>query len=237
MAGEWTEDLAQKSSIHLPPLDKRNFDLQTSKRIDTPIDEVTGLVDRERLITEILKTADPNYDWKSPFADLHHLQWPNRWYDTSKDTGMSIEGQKFRNLASNKVKEPRVFHNWLHLVTQPPEPPRNEVMHIVIEVDKSMTSLRGLVGYSRFLARKARNNGKDYTTTFRQNLIRRMDSFGQELERVQRAPIEFRPEEVEGAELHNIYDMVHISERLGRYASSAMVRLDQNTGRQEERAA
>ncbi|MDB5161846.1 MAG: hypothetical protein JWM52_354 [Candidatus Saccharibacteria bacterium] len=260
MPGEWIEQVALAPALHLPPRELRYFDLQTSKRIETPLDEATGLVDRDKLMAEILKTVDQSYDWQSAFSDVHHLQWPNRWYDALKKgespeelTGfisipnnisfprkyydMSPEGQRFRNINSNKVVLPRVFHNWLHIVSFPPPVPANETIHDVLEVDTSLTNIHNLVSYSRFLARQYRDANDTYASAFRKNLDARMDTFGEELDKLQNAPIEFRPTEVTELRMNSTHDMVHIANVLGRYASSDVIELHHEAVRQELMAA
>src|SRR5215216_6283145 len=112
-------------SLYLPPPDVWLHNPYKSDLIPTPVDE-RGLVDLRELIKVMKATVAPEYDWRSPFTDDHHLQWPNRWYESIPDS--EYNPQRFRGLMISRADTPRVFHVWTHLITEPPPVPDDDIM-------------------------------------------------------------------------------------------------------------
>ncbi len=106
----------------LPPEAARIWNVPKDGRIETPCDPL-GRVDLDHLIQLGKAAICPDYDWQAPFNDVHHLQYPARWYRTN---GVFRD---FRELTTRKVYIPRTFHDWLHYVMTLPLIPSREVMH------------------------------------------------------------------------------------------------------------
>lgn len=119
-----------KESLWLPPLESQLINPATEK-IDTPVDE-RGLIDIPQLITDVKATVDPDFEWPSALS-IHHFYWPSAAYPYETGHHNSTSAGTFRNLPLHKGLLPRVFENWLHKVTLPPEVPEAEVMQYRIE--------------------------------------------------------------------------------------------------------
>jgi hypothetical protein len=111
-------------------------------KIETPIDD-RGLVDIDKLITDVKGTIDPNFKWEGTYG-THHFYWPSVNY--SYDTKWAQEDRRFsqgsfRNLPIHKGELPKVFENWLHFITCPPEVPSRGVMQYRMEAWQVATDL------------------------------------------------------------------------------------------------
>lgn len=118
-------DIAGESG--LPPPDVWLIDPSKDK-FDTPVDNM-GFIDVPMLIQAVKDTVSPDYEWPDRLS-VHHLYWKDEWY-SSRFIGM--DAQKFRNLSIHKALLPRVFENWLHEVTIPPDIPDPLLMQQRIE--------------------------------------------------------------------------------------------------------
>ena len=199
-------------TTHLPPRELWLFDpTQEKELLPTPIDE-RGLVDTMGLIALMKSTVAPGYEWDSPFTDVHHLQWPNRWYKEmeSQETSPDV----FRNLAISKVRVPRVFHNWVHKTTEPPEMPSEEVMEYRIEAQRVALSLFREVKIPKSIARR---RGFD-DEGLERLLVQRFDAFSNVFEQAKQSPREFQLLDYNQYELRGVDDMVLIGTKLGRFA-------------------
>lgn len=149
--GEFAPDSAFPTK-QLPSQNLWLYDPFREGRRPTPTDE-HGLIDLRELIRQTKQTIDPTYDWKSGFNDVHHLYWPNAWYDNTSEE--PVNPQEFRNLDSSKLRVPRLFHNWVHVLTEPPEVPSEEVMRYRIEAQRTAKALeRSLRGARDLFERK-----------------------------------------------------------------------------------
>ncbi|RWZ78813.1 MAG: hypothetical protein EOT05_03640 [Candidatus Microsaccharimonas sossegonensis] len=64
MAFVWIEPhYSNPASPYIPPLEVRTYDLHKEGRLPTPVDEMTGLVDRRALVELVKSTVVPGYDW------------------------------------------------------------------------------------------------------------------------------------------------------------------------------
>lgn len=90
--------------------------------IPTPVDR-HGLVDHDALVYQVSSFVEPDYKWKAPFFDEHHLYWPAASYEEND------RYRYFRELPVHKIWVPRQFHNFTHLMTVPPEIPSVKVMN------------------------------------------------------------------------------------------------------------
>lgn len=118
----------QSRSPILQKLAKLGFSrFQTSYAIETPYDYETGQIDHFALVQSVAEMVDPDYQWKAPFFDEHHLFWYAHRYNTTfqQDPELAVE---FRNMATNKLWVPRQFHNMIHAVTLPPPVPDQDTM-------------------------------------------------------------------------------------------------------------
>lgn len=113
----------------LPPQDAWLIDPE--EKIETPTDD-RGLIDVDRLIVDVKATVDPSYTWRGD-SKVHHLYWPASIYPYGEVQSQPSTAHVFRNLPVNKALIPRVFENWLHKITTPPEVPDEEVMRNQID--------------------------------------------------------------------------------------------------------
>ncbi len=97
-------------------------------KFETPVDD-RGLIDVPTLIESVKDTVDEDYEWPSNLS-IHHLYWHERHYDSAFAGPWA---RRFRELPIHKAVVPRVFENWLHLVTLPPDVPDPEVMRARVE--------------------------------------------------------------------------------------------------------
>lgn len=129
---------AVNENLWLPPPDARLINPEKEK-IKTPIDE-RGLIDTQKLISEVKATIDTGFEWPTGLS-IHHLYWPKFWYNEMSIYYDSDCPRTFRELPIHKALLPRVFENWLHLITTPPEIPSSEVMHYRLEAWQVAKSL------------------------------------------------------------------------------------------------
>lgn len=196
-------------TTHLPPRELWLFDPTKAELLPTPLDE-RGLVDMIGLIALVKTTVAPGYNWESSFVDEHHLQWPDRWYER----GEEYSPHAFRNLAVSKVRVPRVFHNWVHRITEPPTMPTDDVMRYRIDAQRVAISLFQEVKNSKTAARRMHLDEEGLEKL----LVRRFDSFVTKFETAKQTPKEFQLLDYDSYELHNTEDMVRIGTKLGKFS-------------------
>ena len=125
--------------LSLPPPEVWDFRPHIDEPFPTPIDE-RGLVDTDALIALVKSTVDPSFTWEpSERPDAHHLYWEHNLYP--KIIENNVNPQEFCNLTINQIVIPRMFHNWIHLVTQEPPVPDKEVMGYRIEAYRVVVKL------------------------------------------------------------------------------------------------
>lgn len=119
--------LATEKPLHLPPPEVWRFTPGKDTPLPVPVDE-RGLVDIDRLIELVQSTVEPEFTWQpSEKPDAHHIYWEhNNYPDKPED---SVNPEVFYGLPINQIVIPRMFHNWLHLTTEPPPIPSREAMH------------------------------------------------------------------------------------------------------------
>lgn len=199
----------------LPPPDARLFDPRVfgDDRLPTPTDD-RGLVDIPQLIADVKETIDPSYQWTGDL-DVHHFYWYASLYPYRK--GESNQNPAyFRNIAVHKGLVPRSFHNWLHIVTEPPAVPEPEVMEYRVEawtVAKDLFKMaRQTVQWEKRARRRrelvARNpgiihegfNGVDIIgeEVMHEVLDKNFRGFERQLERQERIPEQFRILDITG---------------------------------------
>ncbi len=111
-----------------PNLD--NLVIPTTDKTHTPIDS-RGLVDLSSLIEVVQGYVVDDYEWRGE-KDSHHNYWYKKLYTEpnlfSQDERYQKLLAKFRMLPLHIIELPREFHDFLHLVTLPVEPPEVEAM-------------------------------------------------------------------------------------------------------------
>lgn len=205
---------------YLPPKDMWQYDPKRHEKLPTPVDD-RGIVDAERLIAVGMQSVSPEYDWREPFTandkrpynDIHHLHWPKTRYPATEENATAKE---FRNLHINLVNVPRVFHNWLHVVTEPPAVPEQEVMRYYIDAQHVVVSLFQLVQYGK---RVLRNPQLD-DAKIEQHLIRWFDLFNNGVEEHRKIPTDFQLVDLSTYRGETVTDMFepNLVRNLGRKA-------------------
>lgn len=209
---EWGKSVdGVSSSIHLPPRELWRHDPLTEELLPTPLDE-RGLVDVSALISLMKSTVEPGYDWHSSFVDVHHLQWPDRWYP--RDEQLDRSAHSFRNLAISKVHVPRVFHNWVHRITEPPLMPSEEVMQYRIDAQRVAIALFRSVRNAKTTARRQQLSDEQFESL----LVQRFDSFASAFDTAKQMPRQFQLLEYGNYELATTADMLRIGTKLGKHA-------------------
>jgi hypothetical protein len=202
--------VVKSPSAAFPPRDMWKHDPEKDPRIETRLDKL-GLVDPQKLIIDIKASVDPSYQWESPFNDIHHLQWWSGRYPALPDA--DVNPNEFRNLAVSKLIVPRVFHNWLHRITEPPPVPDEEVMRCRIEAQEAAFALFKSIRGSKMLLRN-KQIGKH---ALQQQLIRHFDEFTTGLERAQSIPSEFQLiDNIRDFQPRNTYDLFQIAPQIGK---------------------
>ena len=197
----------------LPPREVWHHD--PKQLIDTPLDE-RGLVDLSALISVIKSTVDSDYEWPSPFNDRHHVYWPRRFYPRNDGAGLDL--YEFDNLGINKVKLPRHFHNWLHLITLPPPMPSLEVMQYRIEAQRVAVSLfKGVVDLKR-QAKELSLHGDVFDGYIEEMLENEFEYFQELIDIGRSQPKEFQPINYDSVELRETRDIINLSKLIGRKA-------------------
>jgi len=207
---ERTDPLFKPPSAFLPPPDVWVHDPYKDDHIDTPLDE-RGLVDTGELIRLMKLSVDPSYTWDSPFTDEHHLQWPNRWYDNNPD--QEISPQRFRNLTISKIDTPRIFHNWVHLITEPPPVPTEEVMRYRIEAQNVAISLFRVAKTYSLLPRRQLSDA-----SLERQLLQKYEDFSVAFERAKQIPKPFQLIDFDAFPLQTPEDMARIRKKIGKFA-------------------
>jgi hypothetical protein len=96
-------------------------------KIDTPYDEY-GIVDKRELLARVMGSVATNHIWKGTYEGPHHIMWPRYAYQMISPKSFRPRATHFRGSPSLKVILPRQLHDYLHIVTDPPVVPSNDVM-------------------------------------------------------------------------------------------------------------
>ena len=122
-------ELWNPETAYLPPIEFRR--LAPGEKIPTPTDE-RGLIEIDRLIADLNKTIDPAYEWPKGLS-VHHFYWAGNKYPYVRDVTHAHNPAYFCNLPIHKGLLPRVFENYLHLITEEPPVPDQEVREYRVE--------------------------------------------------------------------------------------------------------
>lgn len=201
-------NVAAPESLWLPPHEFQLRDPHKWEDLVLP-EEYTderGLIEPYRLIQAVKSSIDPAYDWPQKLS-VHHLYWPANWYFETEGPEQPGNPRKFRELPIHKALLPRVFENWLHLITVPPDVPDPEVRQHRMEawsVAKDLFSAaRETMAHERKSRRRIANVEKGVITPKAKGdpygeewivdeFIKNFRGLGYLLERHENVPPEFR---------------------------------------------
>lgn len=205
------------AALQIPPLEMQRFIPGRSERIPTPVNEV-GLIDEKKLVVAVQSTVDPEFHWSpSDTPDSHHLYWEHRRYPNLPDE--SVNPRIFCNLPTSQIRVPRIFHNWLHIVTEMPPIPGEEAMAYQIAV---CSIIKSLVAAARETKKTER---RPYVSEKKANRIieYHFEQFQEYYEKAREIPEEFRPFDFHLYSPSSIEDMHAISAKLGEIACAKSI--------------
>lgn len=215
----------------LPPVEfRKNRFIQPEQSIETPLTPA-GLVDTKRLIKLVNATLKSAYKWPSEKDDEHHLFWPHSWYLSNPDA--LVDPHIFRNRLFNKTDLPRTFHNWVHKVTIPPEPPSMETMSLATKAQDGIENMALAVQIGRQLMRN--NQIGHLSLVVRTDEL--FDQYQNGLATIKSLPEEFRFIDPKRYDIADPSDMLQIRGELGRLASKLTVAAATRVIRQDTIAA
>ena len=192
----------------LPPREKRLWNIETEGKIETPLDN-RGLVDLDLLVELGKQTVEPDYEWRSPFNDVHHLQWPGIAYKNESEIA-----REFRELVGRKAYIPRRFHNWLHHITELPPLPSEEAMVHSIEAEHIAKAIAATVQLAVKLTRmKTIPEAK-----LEIELEKRFEIYTLYVENARLVPTEFQLLKIAEIEARNVDEMLAVNKQLGKRA-------------------
>lgn len=194
----------------LPPRDTWIYDPKINGRLETPLDE-RGLVDLDRLVVLAKQTIDPDFTWQSNENDVHHLQWPAAAY---KNQRAVHDGYQFRELVNRKAYVPRLFHNWIHLITEPPPVPDEEVMHYSIDAQRVAMSLARTASLATQLTRRPGISQRELI----HGLDMQFERYNLYMDNAREVPEEFRLIAINQIEAYVPEDLLAVNKKLGRLA-------------------
>ncbi len=127
-------EVAAPETLWLPP---RQLQLRDPAKWEDMIlpEEYTddrGLIVPSQLIEVVKGSVDPTYEWPDGLS-IHHLYWPASWYSYEDTPDCRRSSGTFRQLPIHKALLPRVFENWLHAITVPPNVPEPDVIQFRID--------------------------------------------------------------------------------------------------------
>ncbi len=184
------------------------------KLLETPVDE-RGLVDFPQLVSLIKGTVEPGYQWPSPYNDRHHLQWPRRFYPEVHEADITNPFE-FRNLGIGVVRVPRYFHNWVHLITEPPKVPSDEVMRYRVDAQRVALSLFNRVRDIRVEGRELHLGKSALNDYLLEQLEPRFDKIVKKIEIAKRQPREFYAVNYDEVPVNGPADIVVLADRIAR---------------------
>jgi hypothetical protein len=204
-----TPELIQPAAtLWLPPRELWLIDPDKEK-IPTPVDD-RGIVDIPKTIEAVRQQVDPSYEFPAIFLGEHHFHWAGNKYSREPSTKWGIVPAQFRDLPPLKGDIGRVLENFLHLITEEPPVPSEEVMYHYSEAWRVAKNLfacaraglknehlakrqarRVELGLDVFPKDPNRENrvGKEYFGSIKSKIEQNRDKYLAELERV---PPEFR---------------------------------------------
>lgn len=182
--------------------------------IETPLDE-RGFVHMDKLVELAKSLVYPEYQWESPFNDVHHLQWS---VSTTIPKHMDEEQRRtvyeFRELVNQKMYTPRTFHNWIHWATIPSPIPDVEAMQYSIDAHRVARSLAKTAQLAVHLTRIKSIPEKKLT----ERIDEQFNNYNLYMENARLVPREFSLLKLEEVEVGSPEDLLSVSRRLGKLA-------------------
>lgn len=204
----------------LPPREAWLIDPDREK-LDTPVNEL-GLIDVGQLMNDVRGAIDLSYEWQQDtIADRHHFYWPSSNYPFAA-IGANAILCAFRNLPPHLGLMSREVHNWVHVATEPPPSPPQDVMEESVAAFAATRDLfsaaRTYVSRRRHAERRASKQGIDLDET---DIVALHSGHDEQLERVQLklAAIAMIPPEFQLAPITQEQDPIEIARRLGKVAA------------------
>lgn len=190
------EEIVDAYKSGLPPEEVRLLDPQ-KHRIPTPQD-AQGFIDVPQLITDVNATIDPSYQWPAGLS-RHHIYWEGRDYHEFDAEHPGSRAVRFRELKANKVRIPKQFENWLHVITEPPVMPEPEVMWQVSEAwliaNRLFKTVRETMQTIRIVdrARKSRDFSEPQEEIVERMLLHDLAGVARNVAELSQVPMEYWP--------------------------------------------
>ncbi|MBC7708042.1 hypothetical protein H7Y63_02360 [Polaromonas sp.] len=190
------EEVVRAHLDGLPAAQFRLIDPRKHKII--PVLNGKGLIDDKAFIAQVLETIDPSFHWLGK-PDRHHLCWPRANYvEAQKSSG--VPAYIFREHGSNVIRVQRVFHNWIHAVSETPPMPDPEVMRYTLRawevVGDFFMAARQTVSHQRLFAREELRRGgynEEQQEMVREALLRELGGILMHLDALQNIPEDYWP--------------------------------------------
>ncbi len=200
----------------LPPMDYWQTSTLQYQSIETPLDE-RGFVDMDAVVEVASSYIDPEYQWESPFNDVHHLQWSisTMLPVTASEHDRQIVGE-FRELVNRKMYTSRVFHDWVHWLMAAPSIPDVEAMKHSIDAQRVALSLARVAHLATRLTRIKSIPERKLTQRLDQEFI----NYNLYMENARLVPLEYRVLKLEEVEVEKPEDLLTVNKHLGRLAIS-----------------
>jgi hypothetical protein len=122
---------------------------------------------------------------------------------------------EFRCLQINRIDSPRIFHNWLHRITEEPKMPDEEVMYLCIQRERALGALALHISSAKWLMTKSGLPPR----SVEEQVNQRVDNFITDLETFRTLPPEFRIEKIASYRVDGLEDMLRLERTLGRRAT------------------
>jgi hypothetical protein len=100
--------------------------IRCRKKIETPVDQ-HNIPRRVELMRQVLDTVETAHIWTGGY-DVHHAAWPRSNYRDIMSEDDEYIGSAYRSASSLRVRLPRQLHNYVHLVSEPPDPPEYDIL-------------------------------------------------------------------------------------------------------------
>jgi len=197
----------------LPPRELWLYNPDIQGLMPTALDE-RGLVDLDALVADVKATIDKEFEWTSQFNDVHHLQWFASRYPYLDSSDQMVNMSAFRELANRKAYVPRVFHNWIHRITEPPPVPSIEVMNYSIDAQRVAMSLSRTASLAVRLMRMSRIPEKRLAM----RLDQEFEKYNLYLDNARLVPQEFSLLAIHSLEINSPDDIPMVNKRLAKLA-------------------
>ena len=123
-------------------------------RMKVPVD-THGLPRREKLVNILLGSVASEFVWSTAEYDIHHIAWPHANYRLS-DELFDATPRVWRERGINLLDVSRQLHEYIHLATEPFDPPAMDVM---VQEELELSGRSKLLAISQ-LSSEERQNGE-----------------------------------------------------------------------------